>query len=240
MQSVVECNLYQYAGNSPLVMLDLSGLEAMYALEQEHSMGLNAFDWSAGASRLQNDDRRNLEKLFSSIITKIEDPAIATKMAFKIINSYPIENREDARGLFINTHVYLISPEEEKLFRTRKFYVFGSGEASRPNSYLSDMGKGADSEFVDTKVFKSYPVTGVALLAWDVNKTSMSSMNEAELSYYVAKNAAGFIPGGWALGVAMDFAKDGIQNRINEQGGNVQGWVENTNSAFSNYSVGGF
>lgn len=29
MQSVVECNLYQYAGNSPLVMVDLSGLEAM-------------------------------------------------------------------------------------------------------------------------------------------------------------------------------------------------------------------
>ncbi|MFT7111255.1 MAG: RHS repeat-associated protein [Psychrobacter glaciei] len=237
IESIIECNLYQYTGNNPVNWLDFLGLE-MYALGQEYSTaGVNH---SVGDIGLSPSESKNITTLFTAVIKTVESPQAATKMAFQVINSYPADKREAVRSAIVTANIYTMSPSEGLSGVPNK----SSSAPAHSSNIIVNVTQSAVAEGVDfalgkaSKVAAKLPGVTEAVAVNGIYNTLTSDMPINEKFFYTFTNVLGAVlpvVGGSAQ-AGLEAAHEGIKN----DGGNMYSEMYRHSNASPNVDVGGF
>ncbi len=220
LESIVECNLYQYTGNNPVNMLDLWGLEA-YMSSQMYLNPVNHDMYNEGSVRVTGTDEARLMTIFTSLVKSIDDPAVSTTQALKVINSYLAAQREHVRYIYIIPQNYTISPAEDYSHKSSTRPLFSSYDNSDSNSsstFLRRTGLSATVEGIDRVAFKGVPAANSISSAVSIGSTLLSDQSAFEKTVRSGLSVLGVTPLGTPLSIMGDAVETFWNSLLDEQG----------------------
>ena len=220
LESIVECNLYQYTGNNPVNMVDLWGREA-YMSSQMYLNPVNHDMYNEGSVRVTGTDEARSMTIFTSLVKSIDDPAVSTTQALKVINSYPAAQREHVRYIYITAQNYTISPAEDYSHKSSTRPLFSSYDNSDSNSsstFLRRTGFSATVEGIDRVAFKGVPAANSISSAVSIGSTLSSDQSAFEKTVRSGLSALGVTPLGTPLNIMGDAVETFWNSLLDEQG----------------------